>query len=434
MRNHNRLQTAITAGRWLLWLLVLTLMLNTILIRVLDVFRALPWIERDFQVLLLAAPLAGLAGALLFYFTARATVRNTDSRCNGKNRLEAAFELQQSNHPLEDLQRQQTEEFYRQARPFPKSPAWIMLCGTLLLAFCVNGVVFSFLLGSSAALYRCAAVEEASREKSAGEGEDAARNPEKSPSGNKQNPAAAREEFAKLVLTAPEAETRATPMDEISWEGQARGPAEFTKLQLHLYVNAREKKTLEVTAGEAIAPAAGESAEAAADHVWKIGGKLSIEELEVYPYDLVSYHLSGETVLNGKPARVLSTPHFIEIRPFREETLSADLEELRAAAGGDGQFDRMVALIGGIHQAMKMQLALNKALFVVRTSGLDVTHPEVRKQLELLSADQKKLRQDIDDLAYQAQQEEGLPESLLENLRQSARELEAAYLELERMK
>lgn len=319
--------------------------------------------------LLSTAAAAGLAAVLYLRRRRRTaeTAAELDAEAGAKNQLEAAWELKNSDHILRDELQKAAEETYRAFR-FSRRPAGLklVLAG---LAVTLAGNLLIPAAGYAAA--RRAAAETAAPVSEA--------TPQRTPQGGTEEPpraeSAAPAEYAELLLTHPEAEIRAKALDEIEWEGSGRSGAGFSAIVLTVFVNGEKRAELKP---EKLPKQAGEI---------RFGGYLPLEELDVQPFDLVSYHLTGIAVVGGKRTELLSTPQFIEVRPFREET---QLLDLPGGAGGD-TFQLLNLFLG-------IQIDLNKALFRAeilrrqRTAGAD----EFRDALRDLEKEQRELAADLE--------------------------------------
>lgn len=318
--------------------------------------------------LLSIAAATGLAAVLYLRRRRRTaeTAAELDAEAGAKNQLEAAWELRNSDHILRDELLKAAEEAYRAFR-FSRRPAGLklILAG---LAVALSGNLLLPAVGYAAA--RRTTAEPAAPETGAAP----LRTPPEEPKEPSRAKSAAPAEYAELQLTRPEAEIRAKPLDEIEWEGGGRSGAGFSAILLTVFVNGEKRAELKP---EELPKQAGEI---------RFGGFLPLEELDVKPFDLVSCHLTGITAVGGKQREILSTPQFIEIRPFREET---QLLDLPGGAGGD-TFQILNLFLG-------IQIDLNKALFraeILRRQGAGAG--EFRVALRDLEKEQRELAADLE--------------------------------------
>lgn len=320
--------------------------------------------------LLSTAAAAGLAAVLYLRRRRRTaeTAAELDAEAGAKNQLEAAWELKNSDHILRDELQKAADEAYRAFR-FSRRPAGLKLVIAGLAVTLAGNLLIP------AAGY--AAARRAAAETSAPFSERA---PQRTPQDGTEEPphaeSAAPAEYAELLLTHPEAEIRAKALDEIEWEGCGRSGAGFSTIVLTVFVNGEKRRELKP---EELPKQPGEI---------RFGGFLPLEELDVKPFDLVSFHLTGVTEIGGKPTELLSTPQFIEIRPFREE---AQLLDLPGGAGGGETFQLLNLFLG-------IQIDLNKALFraeILRRQGA-AGAGEFRNHLRDLKREQRELAADLE--------------------------------------
>ena len=225
-----------------------------------------------------------------------------DRLAHAHSALEAWLELPES-HPLKSRLYGQAEQAYRSFRV----PLWMFLHAWLIpLILMVSLVVIQLLRGKTVP-------------PRAEKTEAAAPVPEKKE--------AEREELAELVLTQPDADLRAKPLDELEWEGAGFSAPDSLPEQ---------KGTI------------------------RFQGFLALEELDVEPFELVSCHLAGQAVTANGTRPVLSTPCFIEVRPFREDVLTPD--QIPDFANKRKMFEAHAS----ITLILENQLELNKLLFTAK--------------------------------------------------------------------
>jgi len=265
---------------------------------------------------------AGILGFVFGRGSRRQMAVEIDRRAATGNRLESAVLLAGSDHPLRDAQLRECIIYFR-AHPLPWR-AYRMLPAACLLALLVLplALVHPYVKPQTQTAQSGATAKPTEKKAAAEEAE----NPE-------------------LTLTAPESEMRAKPMDEIGFEGSAASAAGFTEITLKLYVNAIWKKDIKIN-----------SRELAKGGKVTFNGDFCLDELAVNPFDLVSYHLEGYTVRDAERRRpVVSTPQFIEVRPFREDAFMMK----------GGRSSRPVSVIEKLLQA---QIELNKSTFLARSA------------------------------------------------------------------
>ena len=237
--------------------------------------------------------------------------------------LEAWLELPES-HPLKSRLYGQAEQAYRSFR----APLWMFLHAWLIpLILMVSLVVIQLLRGKTVP-------------PRAEKTEAAAPVPEKKE--------AEREELAELVLTQPDADLRAKPLDELEWEGAGLSARGFRSIVLEVAVNGKKRKEF---APDSLPEQKG---------TIRFQGFLALEELDVEPFELVSCHLAGQAVTANGTRPVLSTPCFIEVRPFREDVLTPD--QIPDFANKRKMFEAHAS----ITLILENQLELNKLLFTTK--------------------------------------------------------------------
>ncbi|NOY75322.1 MAG: hypothetical protein GXP32_05980 [Kiritimatiellaeota bacterium] len=349
------------------------------------------------------------------------TAKLTDSEHNGKNRLEAAIELRDAVNPLKNTQLEETETFFKNRKI--ETPIWLVILMSLF--------IFIMLSLNSCFLYtQHRATRHAKELKSA-----AAAKRKKNVEKEKPPP-----DFAELALTAPESEMRAKPMDEIAWNGMGSSSRPIGKLELAIFVNGIHKTDIPVendrvekeTPSESAAkdePAKSES-EKESNNI-EFDGEFYLDELDVVPFDVVSYHLVGYADLNGvRNRKVISVPQFIEVRPFREDALLMKLKSMHMDAKRRME---ILALLNLINKFLRFQITLNKAVFTVRTSGLDIENKTLKEQIRLLAEDQTSLENELDKMLRNTSPEL-ISANMMDYLKQAHDEMVKAGKKLEELK
>lgn len=290
-----------------------------------------PWFNIPAGILLAG----GFAGFVLRsaarYEKQRATARKFDQLSGSFNRFETYLELKNSGHPLEHEHAASSRLFFRTFRlPFRTFSVAVSLAAALLF----TGLDLA-LMARAGRLHKLRT--EYKEEQAQAEEKQKAEE-------EKQKELAA--ETARLIITAPEeSELRAKPLDELDWEGTGESPHGFTAIALSVYVNAEFHSNVppEELPGQ--------------NGRIRFGSFLALEDFGVKPFDLVSYHLTGEALVGGEKRTILSEPGFIEVRPFREDVFTGDSGELSAEG---------LQAIDILNAFLNRQLALNKALFALK--------------------------------------------------------------------
>lgn len=347
-----------------------------------------------------------VSGTLVFlvsYFARRRSLNKTaqsvDQEHGAKSRLEAAVELDKAGHPLQTLQRQDTEEFYSGHSFSYWNTARLILVTVLLL---LSGVNFK-ILEDQQQRYQEAAQK--AKEKK----------PEKKETPKKPKPKDPQDK-AELKLIMPEAEIRAKPLDEIEWAGVGRSTRGFRQLVLSIYVNGKFVK--DILPEETPSRKAGNI---------KTGGFFALDEFDVQPFDLVSYHLTGYSQINAdQNRRIISSPQFIEVRPFREDAFFGK------DGGGNGENERMLNIL---LRFLRLQIVLNKATFTARIMREQGNREELEKYakfLQTVKKEQVSLNEEVEAF-LNSQEARKFPAEAIDNVEKAAREINAACGELENL-
>ncbi|OQA84738.1 MAG: hypothetical protein BWY31_02310 [Lentisphaerae bacterium ADurb.Bin242] len=294
----------------------------------------------------------------------RTSIRGFDLFTDSKNRLEAFFLLKKTAHPLKAAQANEASAYFASVRlPWSVYRPFFSLFLILLMLPC------SFRLMKNAESAHALVQQEKQIAKKAEEKKKAA--------AERARELAA--EKAALALTLPESESRAKPLDEVEWEGTGESPHGFDTLGLAVYVNGEFKK---VFPPEASPKAKGKIS---------FGSVLALEELNVKPFDLVSFHLTGNALVGGKRIELLSEPGFVEVRPFREDAFF--LKEANPP-GMSAENQEILAMLYGM---LDLQIRLNKALFALKIY-LKQPHGESGgKVLEKIKLQQEELTKTLED-------------------------------------
>lgn len=338
------------------------------------------------------AVLGLLVGLLTFRIIRRKTQKSlreiaasADRSLATHNQLEALVELKDSNHPLKNPQEILCEKIFEQYTP----PRWALWLNLLILLLCIE-------LGGVAYQLRPSATPESTAEKPA------------------IPDLVEKHEFAELNLTRPEQEIRLKPMDEVAWSGTGRSSNGFDDFSLSIYLNGEFVRDIPVEKGPT--ERAGEITLADAFY---------INELQADPFDVISYHITAHSEINGVRAQeVISIPQFIEVRPFRED---AYLNE-----GGGGENEQWEKILATINKILHFQLVLNKAAYTARASGLTVENPVFLEQIRLLNQEQQQLKDTLEQFLRETDSEQ-LTAHMTVALRSAEEYMAAASLQLSQL-
>ncbi len=360
--------------------------------------------------------IATVAVFLFFFVASKSSARQVaikmDREHNAKNRLEAAVELADSDNPAKHAQKENTEEFYS-GEKIAISLIWPLSAILLVLALLLldGNVLIAHYRYTSAAKRKAAMAAQ-------------------SPTGLNNKKDGESHETAQLALTIPTEDIQAKPMDDISWEGIAQSPRPFDKLQLSIYVNGSLKKELTIPNSAVTRITDADLQEEAPESskkqtAFSLKGDFFLDDLNVVPFDVVSYHLTGYCTLNGKKnTEIISIPKFIEVRPFREDAYH--LKGKGGAMLGGMKIEDIVAII---NKLMRFQLALNKALFALRINSASIDHKILRDQLAMLGKDQKQLEKETASLLAKISPE-SISANMLNQLTKARNDMRAAATKL----
>lgn len=237
------------------------------------------------------------------------SARFFDNKYGSSNRFETFLQLEKSSHILKEQQQSDTSAFFKQSK---FSLKMYSIFGVALLTV-VLSVLNIALLNS---IYN---QKNEDQEKLLQQQKFSEEVVEK-----QQEIKRLANESAQLILTRPEdTELQAKPFDELEWQGEGDSPHGFKSIVLSVYVNG-ELRT-----------------EIPPEELPLEGGKikfysfLALEELNVNPFDLVSYHLTGVAQVGGEERTIYSPPGFIEIRPFREDAQTLQGDENSSTLASD---------------------------------------------------------------------------------------------------
>lgn len=324
----------------------------------------------------------------------RSTAAALDEISGSKSRLESAVELDNSGHPLQAAQLDEAIGYFEKNK-IPLRPGRLLLPAILL--FMIWFTIFALQINYPD---RDAIAAENGKTKTA--------NQEKADSkaDEKENAAA-----PDIAFTAPEAEMRSRPMDEIAYEGSASAAAGFGEILLNISVNAKHKITYKI-----------EAENMNKQGKINLSGSFALDELEVAPFDLVTYHLEGYAA-NDKSKRfpVFSAPQFIEVRPFREDAFY----QMMNMPGGAKLKDMLEALM----KILKTQIALNKSAFAARSALGRVQGKALAQELNYIVAAQDDLHKEIQELIDTANPEL-IPANSFFAIKQAAEKMRLAHEQL----
>jgi len=275
---------------------------------------------------------------LLRRWSLRETAQRVDARLQSMNRLETAAQFSQVNDPIARAQRAETAAFlsrtpvHRRLRRFP----WLVLALLLLLL----GHATTWLAWTRPWVHPAVA----------------AATPQASPT-----PAPLPE--ASIRWESPKAETKAAPIEEVPLQATAESTGGMRDLSLEISVNGDPKPGTPIPMAELAKPGSR-----------KIETSMYFDQLNVQPYDMVSYYLRARRI-TGQPnvPETVSPVQFVQVKPFRD-----DIREENGSGSGLTQEQQSVLRL---IQAMKVaQLRLIKENFTL--AHAEITHDQPDWQQE----------------------------------------------------
>ncbi len=285
-----------------------------------------------------------------------------DLLAGSKNRLEAAAILKMD-EPIAQAQREETARYLASA-PFRRRRRW-----TLLLLGAASAVVVLLNVALSTDVVVLAEMPAAAVKPTA---------PPPQP-------------YAQIDITSPESDQRLKPIEEVVVKGNADTDSGFKTVSLVASVNGNAPKTIPID------PTA-----------FSKGGQvifkksLLLDELEVEPFDIVSYHVEGVSN-DEKPLHVSSQIQFIEVRPFKE-----DIFKGLGGSGSKKAFDKLVWCI-------EQELILSKRSWLLSTSNLPARDPYLVDETKRHGDQQNKVSMKTHEL-YNDMVQLGLPAVMVEDV------------------
>lgn len=329
------------------------------------------------------------------------TAQNLDIQHNAKNRLETTLELSNAVHPLKEHHYQETNAFYSGH----KFSYWRTLRLLLIIAVLLFSWMNIGMLKTQHKRYK-KEVENLEKEQEPGK--------QKTPLKPKEK---ASNDSAELKLVLPESETRAKPLDEIEWSGVGQSSSGFQKLTLSVYVNGKFVK--DIAPDETPAGKTGNI---------KVNGFLALDEFNVQPFDLVSYHLTAYSQINDNPTqKIISSPQFIEIRPFREDAFFKE--------GGDAGNEEMQNMLAVLVRFLRLQIELNKATFtarIMRQQAHKDDLPTYHKFLQTVREEQKNFNGEVEEF-LNSEIARKFPAETINNIEKANKNINDACIKLEHL-
>ncbi len=311
------------------------------------------------------------AGVALTFLAAGATwvlrrraqllgARRLDQRLDAKNRLETAAFLRGDAGAMARAQREEADEFLARRRHAPARRAPLVALGALAAVLVLANL--AALLSWTRPWVRPAA---------------AAAQPVPKPTPAAPPP-------ARIQWKTPASEIKASPIEEVPLQALAISASGLRDLVLEMSVNGQPRLSV---------PVAAEGLQAAGSH--PVQASIYLDQLEVEPFDVVSYYLRAQRIDPRKLPETASGVQFVQIKPFRED--------VREMPGGEGHPG--FALITALKVA---QLRLIKENFVLTHTDLGQDSDEWKKANAHVGGEQAALEKKTGE-AIQQLIEDGAP-------------------------
>ncbi len=300
--------------------------------------------------------------------------REIDARLSTKARLEAAAEMEGMNGPLAAAQRAETTRALGalQPRRFP----WVGALATIAAALLI---LHGWIAGSRIVFARAPEPPKAEVKKP-----------------DAPNPT------AEIVWKAPEAESKAAPLDEVPLTAEAVSSSGLHDLVLQVAVNGEARKSIALPAD----PFGEKGAH-------PLEASLYLDELEVEPFDMISYHVEARRV-SGRPLpKTASALQFVQVRPFRDDAVKG------MSFPGVNEANDVLAKL------KVAQLGLMKQNFFLANAEVEKTAAVWLAENERVASDQTKLAPKTEE-AIEFFISKGMPAVVIDLLKQAVPRMAAA--------
>jgi len=153
-------------------------------------------------------------------------------------------------------------------------------------------------------------------------------------------------------------------------------------------------------------------------------GEFSLDELEVNPFDLVSYTLLARTLPGKENAlEVESTPQFIEVRPFREDAFTMDAMPLR------GNMKAQMNLLNELIKFLQEQINLNKSAYMAKAAVGRIDGKVLKEEFSGVSGAQGALRLEVLELIEKTNPEI-IPADVFYSIKKASENMKEAHSHL----
>jgi hypothetical protein len=299
------------------------------------------------------------------------TAQHLDEQFAAKNRLEAAVGLGDSSSPLAQAHRQEIESYLEkkhEARPVRILPWLAAAAIALLLAHILLVIVWVV-----PTLIHPAKPK-------------AAPHPTPPPA-SKDVPQAA------IAWQSPGAEAKANPVEEVPTVATAKSTSGLHNMTLEVSVNGTPKKSIPIPDDPTDKPG-----------IHTIKTPIYMEDLDVKPFDVVSYYLRGQRNASQKLPDVTSAIQFVQVRPFRDDVM-------QSAGHSSKGYDLLIRL-------KLAELRSVKENFVLAHTDLAADNPVRKEENDRVGKNQAELAQKTDEVVQEFTNE-GLPAEMIDLLQQA---------------
>ena len=299
------------------------------------------------------------------------SARQLDTTLAAKNRLESTALLVGADDPIARAQRDETAEFLR-INPAP-TRHWSLR--VLSLVLCVSVLAHLLLLAAWTRPWQVAA----------------------QPAPKRPPPAAIPK--ASIVWKKPSAETSAAPIEEVPLTAEANSAGGLQDMTIELSVNGEHRLSVKVPV---------DALDKAGKH--PVAASVYLDQLNVEPYDMVSYFLRAQRISQDKLPATTSAVQFIEVKPFRE-----DITRMPPGGGGGGAAQKAVVSVMALKLA---QLRLVKENFLLAHTDLTQDNPDWLKEDQRVGSEQGVLETKTDGISQQLA-DAGAPAEIIDLLSQA---------------
>ncbi len=220
------------------------------------------------------------------------------------------------------------------------------------------------------------------------------------PPAAKPPPASKEVPKAAIAWLSPGAEAKANPVEEVPTVATAKSTSGLHNLTLEISVNGTPKKSLTIPDDPYDKPG-----------IHTIKASLYMEDLDVQPFDIVSYYLRGQRISSQKLADVTSSIQFVQVRPFRDDFM-------QGAGHSSKGYDMLIRL-------KLAQLKAVKENFVLAHTDLPVDNPIRKQENERVAKNQAELAKKTDEVVQEFINE-GFPAEIIDLLQQAKPPMEDA--------